>query len=490
MKRALPLPRLKPLSPRRRWFEKVMAAIALLNFALVLFDLSYIPLREVYRAIAPDFAEGYGRQFKGIEPHPFTESYLQNVTELEEAIATVGLFDSATEARLAELRDQSIAMIDEDPFQVANKSGDLERLKDRMRRRVEATTGVSQDTAKDALITFWSSDYLAEIGYPAEMAFFNQEIRPLIETNYFRGIGFNGKPANHFILIDGVFIVIFSAELLVRVFVLRYRYRGLKIWDAILWRWQDLLLIVPFSLFAPTWALLRMIPVTSRLKQSRLLNLEPIRQRLVSLLISGIVIELTEFVLIRIINQLQSSIRKGDLEQFLLNDRSQPSQYINLGEVNEISEIVQQLSSTVIEETLPTVRPQLEAVLTYTVTKALARSPVYRQLGNLPGFTTLTQQMVQDVVDSLYDTFYSSLSRQHPDPQREQLVDELVQQFSHTFRANLQQNNGIEKIEALALVWLEELKINYIREVATEDAEILQERSRELYEMTRVTPPS
>lgn len=490
MKRALPLPRLQPLSPRRRWFEKVMAAIALLNFGLVLFDLSYIPLREVYRAIAPDFTEWYGSLFKGIKPHPFTESYLANVSELEDLVATAGLFAPSAATMLAELRDQSAAMIDEDPFQVANKSGDLERIKDRMRRRVAATTGIPQDTSKDAFTTFWSSDYLSQVGYPAEIAFFNQQIRPLIEPNYFRGIGFNGKPTNNFILIDGVFIVIFSADLIVRVLVLRYRYRGLTVWDAILWRWYDLLLIVPFSLFAPTWALLRIIPVTSRIKQSRLLNLEPIRQRIISFLIAGVVVELTEFVLVRVINQLQSSIRRGDLERLLLNDRSQPSQYINLGDVNEISAIAQQISSTVIEDTLPAVRPQIEAVLTYTVAKALARSSVYRQLSNLPGFTALTQQMVQEVVDSLYDALDGSLSRQQSDPQREKLVNELIQQFNQTFRADLQQNDSIKKIETLALVWLEELKINYIREVATEDAEILQARSRELYEMTRITPQS
>jgi len=488
MKRALPLPRLKPISPQRRWFEKVMAAIALLNFGLVLVDLSYIPLRNVYRSVIPEFAEWYGRQFKGIEPHPFTEGYLDKVTAVEDLVAAGGLFAPSTEALLEELRTTSVDMIDEDPFQVANKSGTLERIKERMRRHVESTTGVPHESSKEAFVTFWSSDYLSQTGYQPQITFFNEELRPLIETNYFRGLGFNGKPANNFILIDGIFIAIFSIELLLRILVLQRRYKGLKIWDAILWRWYDLLLILPFSLIAPTWALLRIIPVIARIKQSKLLNLEPIRQRIISLLISGVVVELTEFVLIRLINQLQASIRKGELAQLLLNDSSQPSQYINLGEVNELSAIAQQISSTVIDETLPTVRPQIEALLTYTVAKSLTRSPVYKQLGHLPGFTNLTQQMVQELVDNLYETLYGSLSRKQPDPQREQLVSELVQQFNHTFRADLQQNNGIEKLEALALVWLEELKINYIRQVAAEDAEILQERSRELYEITQITP--
>ncbi|NJO49898.1 MAG: hypothetical protein HC840_11155 [Leptolyngbyaceae cyanobacterium RM2_2_4] len=39
---------------RARLFERIMAAIALLNFALVLFDYSYIPFRDFYlRQIPP-----------------------------------------------------------------------------------------------------------------------------------------------------------------------------------------------------------------------------------------------------------------------------------------------------------------------------------------------------------------------------------------------------------------------------------------------------
>ena len=488
MKRVSPLPRLIPMSAQRRWVEKVMAAIALLNFGLVLFDLSYIPLRDVYRVLAPNLAEWYGQQFKGITPHPFTVDYLEKVTALENQVSESGLSASSTEVMLVELRTASNDMIAENPFDIANKSGTLERIKELMRRQVEATTGQPYGSATEAFTTFWTNEYLSQVGYQSQILFFEQEIWPLIETNYFRSIGFNGKPTNNFIAIDSLFIAIFSAELLLRVLVMRRRYKGLKIWDAILFRWYDLLLITPFSLFAPTWLLLRIIPVVTRIKQSKLLNLEPIRQRIVGFLIASVVVELTEFVLIRIINQLQSSIKKGNLAEFLLNDKSQPSQYINLGEVNEISAIAQQVSSTVVDETLPKVRPQVEALLTYTVSTALTRSPIYQQLGHLPGFSTLVQNTVQELVDNLCETLYGGLDAKDPDPQRRQLVKALVDNFNQSFRSDLQENQGVEKIEALALVWLEEIKINYLRQVAIEDEAILQERSRELYTMTRITP--
>ena len=309
-----------------------------------------------------------------------------------------------------------------------------------------ATTRQPYESATVAFNTFWTNAYLSQAGDQSQVQFFDREIRPLIETNYFRGIGFNGKPSNNFIAIDSLFIAIFSVDILLRVLVLRRRYKGLNIWDAILFRWYDLWLIIPFSLFAPTWLLLRAIPITTRIKQSKLLNLNPLRQRIVSFLISSVVVELTELVLVRITNQLQSSIRKGNLAQFLLNDKSQPSQYINLGEVNEISAIAQQVSSTVMDDTLPKVRPQIEALLTYTVSTAFTRSPLYRQLGHLLGFNTLLQNTVQELVDSLCATLYGNLVQKDPDPQRAQLVKALVENFNQSFRADLQANHRVEKI--------------------------------------------
>ncbi|WP_448169525.1 hypothetical protein [Leptolyngbya iicbica] len=150
MTRVSPLPRLIPMSVQRRWFEKVMAAIALLNLGLVVFDLSYIPLRNVYRTIAPNVTEWYGQQFKGITPHPFTVDYLEKVSELETLVAEGGLVASSSERMLTELRTASDAMIAENPFDVANKSGTLERIKELMRRHVEATTGQPYESATEA----------------------------------------------------------------------------------------------------------------------------------------------------------------------------------------------------------------------------------------------------------------------------------------------------------------------------------------------------
>jgi hypothetical protein len=50
---------------RRRWFERIMAMVALLNLVLVIGDLSYIPLRDLYLRLLPGLTTWYGETFKG-----------------------------------------------------------------------------------------------------------------------------------------------------------------------------------------------------------------------------------------------------------------------------------------------------------------------------------------------------------------------------------------------------------------------------------------
>ena len=67
----------------------------------------------------------------------------------------------------------------------------------------------------------------------------------------------------------------FGAEFLARTFYLtrRYRDRNLKWPDAMLWRWYDVLLLIP------VWQWLRIIPVAIRLDQANLIKLDRIRDQ-------------------------------------------------------------------------------------------------------------------------------------------------------------------------------------------------------------------
>lgn len=63
------------------WWSKLIAIAAVINFALVLFNLSYIPLRDFYLRQLPGLVTVVD-PLKGIEPHPFTQRYLRTVDDL------------------------------------------------------------------------------------------------------------------------------------------------------------------------------------------------------------------------------------------------------------------------------------------------------------------------------------------------------------------------------------------------------------------------
>jgi hypothetical protein len=485
-----------PKPPRKaRLFERVMAAIALVNFGLVLFDYSYIPFRDFYlrqfsavtlwgdRQINfSRFIDWYGREFKGIEPNRITEAYLATVGDLETQVRQQGeqnLASPQMRRLLAELQSRSEAMVDEDPFQAANKSGTLERIKERMRRHVEDLTGQEIESSKQAFAIFWSPEYLAENGFEQEIGFFNERIQPLIQTNYYRGLGFDGRPTDEFIKIDIWFIGLFGIEFLTRTWYLNRRYKGTNWIDTMLWRWYDVLLLIPF------WRWLRIIPLITRINQSNLINLDPLRDRIIRGIIANYAVELTEIVVIRVIEQLQNLIRQGDVARTLLRPEAGP-RYIDLNEIDEVNVISKRLSSTLVYQVLPKVRPDIEALLHHNVGKALQELPLYEQVKHLPGLNSLPDQLTRQAIAQLYQLVYGAIADSlQEDKVGADLTQTLIENTVKAFRAEIQQGHTLEEIESLISVWLDEVKINYVKRIAEEDVEKLREQTQQLYQITQ-----
>ena len=464
---------------RSLWFERIMALLALVNVVLVIFDVSYIPFRDLYLRFLPEFTTWYGETFKGIEPNPFTANYLKTVDQLEEQVAQTGLSSTEAQALLEELRQQSTDMIDEDPFQVANKSGTLELIKLKMRNRVDTESSTA------ACDLFWNRPYLSQAGYAQELRFFNDNIRPHIETNYYRGIGLDGGPANQFWRIDAWFILIFFIELTVRCFFLSRRYKNLTMRDAIVWRWYDLLLIIPFTLTRLPWlALLRIIPAIIRLNQARLIDLRPWQRRINHFLISQVAIELTEVILLRVINQLQNLIRNGEASDWLLRT-GQGRQYIDINDINELEVISQRTLTVIINQVLPQIKPELDTVVNQSVQKAMGLAPGYQSFQQIPGIggvpNQMTQHLVAEVSQNLYQALQKSLTSSHENP----AMQALLAKFVATLRSEIQQDNTLVELEAMTLALLEEIKINYVKRLSQEDYDMLLEQRFRLYDVSQ-----
>lgn len=486
------------------WFERMMALLILANFLLVLFDFSYIPLRNFWLQgrvqlflklgpfekniptnpiIVPTFnVTKFYDLVKGIEPYRETEEYLKEVELLNEKISQQGLQSPKEAAKravtsaqnidivLSNLRRKSVEMIETNPFQIANKTGTLERIKNKMRRHVFGTADAS---SKEAFKTFWSRSYLSRKGFRKELNFFDNQIKPLIATNYFRAIGENGEPVDNFFLLDFPFFVIFLTEFLARTWYISRRHTGVSWFDAMWWRWYDIFLLIPW------FRLLRIIPLVIRLDQAKLINLKRIQQQARQGFVASIAGEMTQVIVIQFINQVQESITEGEVRDLLLQHSANP--YIDLNEINETTEIIRIISEFTVYNILPKVRPDFEELIKYNINSILSGTPAYQQLKKLPGIKNLEAQLAGQLAAQIFQTFLDVLTNLiKKDPAFDRLLSQLVDKLRQAMATELQATQSFDELESLLAALLEEIKVNYVKRLSQEDIEQILEQTRAL----------
>ncbi|MDZ7956782.1 MAG: hypothetical protein RMY34_02550 [Aulosira sp. DedQUE10] len=456
------------------YFEKLMAITATVNLCLVFFNLSYVPWRDFYYRKLPQITQIYD-PIKGIEPHRETKSYLQTVTALEEQVSQTGLQSPQVQTKLEEISRLSTEMIDSNPFAAVGKSGTLEKIKNRMRDRV------GQESAKQAFRTFWSQAYLSQKSWNQEINFFNQQIRPLISTNYYRRIGEDSELIDNFWLIDLPFVGLFALELLVRSFYIRRSHPGFSWLDAVLWRWYDLLLLLPF------WRWLRIAPVLIRLDQARLVNLRPVWRQINQGIVANFAEEITEIVVVRVINQIQGSIQRGEFTRWLMQQENLRP-YIDINNVNEVEAIAGLLVQTVVYQVLPKIQPEITAILRHNIDAVFQQVPMYRNLQTLPGLgeaqTQISDQLATQITTSLYNALVNAVQ----DPVGAKLTSQLVQSFSQALGAEFQNKHVLSEIQSLLFDFLEEVKLNYVQRLSQEDIDQILQQTRQLRTQVPLQP--
>ncbi|MEH2387940.1 MAG: hypothetical protein V7K14_19630 [Nostoc sp.] len=457
---------IKSSKRRNLWFEGFMAITATVNLGLVLFDLSYVPWRDFYLRKLPEIIKIYD-PIKGIEAHQDTKSYLEKVDALEKQVNQTGLQSPQVNSRLEEIRRLSSEMIDSNPFAGVNKSGTLEKIKNRMRDRI------GKESAKQSFATFWSQPYLTQNGWDQENNFFNQRIRPLIASNYYRQIGESGEFVDDFWMIDLPFVILFGIELLGHTFLIRREHPGFSWLEAVLWRWYDLFLLLPF------WRTLRIIPVLVRLDQAQLLNLHSVRKQVNQGIVANFAEELTEIVVVRVINQVQGSIQQGELTRWL-SQQENLRPYIDINNVNEVEAIAGLLVKTIVYQVLPEIQPAIVAILRHNIETVFHQVSVYRNLQNLPGVghaqTQLSEQLATQITTNLYKTLLSAVE----DPVGAKLTSQLVQSFSDALGSQIKEKHVLSEIQSLLFDFLEEIKLNYVQRLSQEDIDQIIEQTRQL----------
>ncbi|MCT7950803.1 hypothetical protein NG798_13470 [Ancylothrix sp. C2] len=441
------------LHPVSRW-AKFSALVALINLVLVLFNTSYIPLRNFYVRQFPQLVAVYD-PLKGIKPHPVTQKYLRTVDELGAQVSQTGLENSQTQQLLQTLRRESEILMDENPFSGGLGSETFAQVQQRI------SAHVGNISAKQAFEQFWSVERLKQAGLQSELVFFNSQIRPLILPNYSRSLNQYGYPIDNFWMIDSFFIGFFGLEFLIGTYWLSRRL-SVKTWlDAMIRRWYDVFLVLPF--LRP----LRVISVGVRLHQAGLLKFDRFLVQASHEPAAPLADQMTDLVIIRIINKLQNAIRNGDAARFLL----EPKPLVTVNNVDEVEAITDRLMQVTISKVLPKVQPNLEALMHHSIESAFKQSNLYQGLQKIPALGVLPREVIEQTANYLAGAAVDVVASSYSDTQAKQILDQLTRDFSAELRRQLRDTKTLSEIENLLSDWLEELKLNYLVHSGVSDTE-------------------
>jgi len=297
----------------RRWdlrlvWDVFMVWVATVNLVLILFDLTYLVMRPAYFRYVPLVTRIYD-PVKGIEPHPLTQELLGEAEATRHLVALDPEAPGLT-ARVARLRELTLRVLEENPFERAGQSRKLELIKVILAQQTQGSTlGLDSREALGRMATeFWPTDP-SELRRRLEV--FDDRIRPLLIGNYFREFDAGGKLTDHFWIIDLPFLTLFIVEFAVR-WALAIRRATYARWFFFpLFNWYDLLGLMPFTELR-VFRLFRIASIYMRLRRSEVTRVgKDVLSRSVAYVSNIIAEEISDVVALRILSETQDEIRDG-----------------------------------------------------------------------------------------------------------------------------------------------------------------------------------
>ena len=473
-----------PLPASRLWrgWDRFVALWAAVNLAWVGFDLTYVPLRTFWLQrnlyplpsvplvlplqVIPDITP-WVDPIKGIEPHRETEAYLAAFRQLDAALLGLPVGQAPDSRQSLLLRRQvqlSEQLIDSNPFEASGATGTLEKIKNRLRQRADVVS------AKRASMVLLSPERISREGWERERRFWREQVLPLVATNYWRSIDENGRPTDHFWRYDLLlFQSVFALDILLRVIRQRRRLNGLSWGEALLRRWIDLPLLLPF------WRWLRLVPVIERLQSSGLINIEPLRAVISRAVVALLAVELFEVLSLQLIDGLQGLIRSRRWPGRIRALRSHQS----VGpESRELVELTRIWAPLLLARVAPRLAPELQGVLGHALQQSLQSTMVPPPLRRLQPLLQveqgLSRQLAGGMVDSLVDLTRSTGERLgRRDDQQLALLQSFIDRFWEELADALEEGPALEQSQKLLCAFLEQFKRTYLTQISRAGIESL-----------------
>jgi hypothetical protein len=466
----------------RRW-DRFVALWASLNLLLVGFDLTYIPLRRFWLqrnlypipslplvvplGWIPDLTPWLD-PIKGIEPHQETQAVLNRFQRLDQQLLNHGAASLAPLApALAAQARGTTELLASQAFAASGNTANLETIQQRLRQR--AGTASAQQAAARLLSPAW----IARRGWQQERQFWREQVLPLMATNYWRSSDANGRPTDHFWLLDLLaFQSVFLLDILLRTARLKRRLPGLSWRDALLRRWIDLPLLLPFG----RW--LRLVPVLERLHTTGLVSLEPLRAVVSRAVVALLALELFEVLALQLLDGAQGLVRSRDWPERLRRLRSHQSVPLLEREEQELVALVRLWGPLLLARIAPRLGPDLQNLLGYALRRSLDRTVVPQPLRGLQPLlqveSGVSRQLAAGMVESLMELSRSTgtqLGRR--DDVQLDLLQRLVDRFWEELAAALEQGPVLQRSQELICALIEQLKSTYLSQISRSGIEAL-----------------
>jgi hypothetical protein len=437
--------RLSMLHPRR-WdlrllWDIFMVWVATVNLGLIVFDLTYLVLRPVYRRTVPAVVRLYD-PIKGIEPHPLTEQLLADAAQTEQLL-TLDRRAPGLEQRVSRLRELTLRMLEENPFERAGQSRSLEAVKVLLARETGASTLTlsSRQALARTAEEFWPTDPST---LRSRLQVFDREIRPLLLVNYFREFNVRGRLTDHFWIIDLPFLTLFVVEFAVR-WALAVRRRAYARWFFFpIFNWYDLLGLMPVTELR-IFRLFRIASIYMRLRRSEVTKVgKDVLSRGVAYVSNIIAEEISDAVALRILAETQDEIRDGThvriFEDTLARHRGRLEQ-VAVETLHDLvgDENTQQRLREVLRLNLETAVERTERLRAVPLPQAVLR-PLVRGLGEAVLDTTLEtvtmtlsseegQAAVRDLVATVLERLLHGPGRETMQTLSEEISMDVLEQM-------------------------------------------------------------
>lgn len=262
------------------------------------------------------------------------------------------------------------------------------------------------------------------------------------------------QASDQFWRIDAFFIGYFWAEFFIKSLFHSRRKPGVSWLDFVLRRWYEVFLLIPI------WQGWRILPVLVRLHKSGLVNLDRAVTQITYEPVAYLADTMSEYMMVRFINQAQSSIEQGDAARVLLEPQ-QP--YLHVNQENTIERITKQILDLTIYKVLPQVQPGLEELLRHNLEATIKQSDFYQLVQTFSPINILPEEMTEQLANYLAQTAVDVVATTYEDDKGRKIIDDFSQEFNQSLRRELQDEKTLGELQSLLSDLLEEVKLNYIQ---------------------------